>query len=382
MSQKTRVLVFIDWFLPGYKAGGPIRSVANMVEHLKEDVEFEIITSDRDWGDTEPYLNIKTNTLIEKDGYKITYLSPESRTREKILELLRSRSFEIVYFNSFFSKDFTLIPLRILNTNFKSVKVVLAPRGMLGQGALGLKSIKKRLFILFSKAIKLYDSVVWHSTGDDETVDIQSIFPNNSKIVTVSNISWTPVVSKKMEKIEHNLKIVFLSRISEKKNLHFAIDVLSKITSLAKIQFDVFGPVEDKFYWEKCLTLTKNLPQNIQFEYKGAVNHQLVYGILQNYHLFFLPTLHENFGHAINESLAAGCPVLLSDQTPWRNLQQHNAGWDIPLDKPEEFVKIIEYCAKLSQEDYDKMSLAAQNFAMSRSDLSATIKKYLELFSS
>ena len=52
---------------------------------------------------------------------------------------------------------------------------------------------------------------------------------------------------------------------------------------------------------------------------------------------FFFPTLGENYGHVIYEALDSGCPVLISDQTPWRGLSEVGAGWDLPLDKPDLF---------------------------------------------
>ncbi|MBI9061941.1 MAG: hypothetical protein JEZ14_08115 [Marinilabiliaceae bacterium] len=46
---KKKILIFIDWFLPGYKAGGPVRSMANMVEYLMEEYDFFIVTRNTDY---------------------------------------------------------------------------------------------------------------------------------------------------------------------------------------------------------------------------------------------------------------------------------------------------------------------------------------------
>ena len=54
----ARVLVTIGSYLPGYKAGGPIRSVANLIDALGNDFEFHVVTSDRDLGEEKPYDNI------------------------------------------------------------------------------------------------------------------------------------------------------------------------------------------------------------------------------------------------------------------------------------------------------------------------------------
>ena len=40
---KKKLLVFTDWYLPAYKAGGPVRSIANIVAHLKDEIDSLII---------------------------------------------------------------------------------------------------------------------------------------------------------------------------------------------------------------------------------------------------------------------------------------------------------------------------------------------------
>ncbi len=40
------VLSFIDWYMPGYKAGGVLKAFANQVSHFNEDYQFKIITEE------------------------------------------------------------------------------------------------------------------------------------------------------------------------------------------------------------------------------------------------------------------------------------------------------------------------------------------------
>ena len=54
----SKVLIFIDWFAPGYKAGGPITSNVNIVEHLSDKLDFYVITSSFDYHATAPYKNL------------------------------------------------------------------------------------------------------------------------------------------------------------------------------------------------------------------------------------------------------------------------------------------------------------------------------------
>ena len=74
-TKKKNILIFIDWFLPGYKAGGPIKSVSNIVSSLHDSFNFHIITSDRDIGDSKPYPSEELNKWVKKDNYNIAFLT-------------------------------------------------------------------------------------------------------------------------------------------------------------------------------------------------------------------------------------------------------------------------------------------------------------------
>ena len=45
-----------------------------------------------------------------------------------------------------------------------------------------------------------------------------------------------------------------------------------------------------------------------------------------------------NSGHGIQEALSAGYVALISDQTPWQDLEESGVGAAIPLDQPRRFV--------------------------------------------
>ncbi len=60
-NDKKTILIFIDWFLPGYKAGGPIQSCAHLIEHLSDTFNFLVVTRDIDYSENKPYTTIKSN---------------------------------------------------------------------------------------------------------------------------------------------------------------------------------------------------------------------------------------------------------------------------------------------------------------------------------
>ena len=71
---KKKIIIFTDWFLPGYKAGGPIQSISNFVNHFGSVFDISILTSNKDLGSVEPYDNIESNVWIMRSNYRIQYI--------------------------------------------------------------------------------------------------------------------------------------------------------------------------------------------------------------------------------------------------------------------------------------------------------------------
>ena len=177
------------------------------------------------------------------------------------------------------------------------------------------------------------------------------------------------------------MNLVFISRISAIKNLTFLLAALSRITGSLAVNLTIRGSIEDDNYWDECKTLINKLPCNVQVHYEGPVKNEEVCPLIQQHHLFVLPTFGENFGHAIFEALAAGRPVLISDQTPWRHLEQQYAGWDLPLDDPRAFINTIESVAQMDNTAFEQWSRGAWEYANAHSENATLREEYKKLFS-
>ena len=156
-------------------------------------------------------------------------------------------------------------------------------------------------------------------------------------------------------------RVVFLSRISPKKNLLFALDVLSKVT--VPVEFTIFGPVSEPAYWAKCRAAIDALPDHVQVKVPGPVPSEKVIETLANHDLFFLPTRGENYGHVIAEAVQAGLPILISDRTPWKGLAKEGIGRDLPLIEPSEFAHYIEEIANQSADEKARLDENLRTYA-------------------
>ncbi|UAY50670.1 glycosyltransferase family 4 protein [Ferruginibacter albus] len=380
-NSKKRLLLFVDWYYPGYKAGGPIQSCRNIVALLKDEFDIYIYTSDRDIDDTKPYENIVANKWLEINSEKIFYASAEHNTLNNIITVIKEVQPHTVYINSMFSFGYAILPLRAVKKANENCKVVLAPRGMLHKGAIRSKKIKKIFFLKALKYARLAKKIFFHATDEQERSDIQKYFGKKANISVLQNI---PHINKESlefgRKEKGEVSFVFISRIHPKKNILYFIDLLKSIKNY-KIRLNIYGHVDHKVYFQKCITAISNLPENIKVTIQDAIPNERMFTAISQQHIFVLPTLGENFGHAIFDSFSAGRPVLISDQTPWRNLEPQKIGWDIPLEDKDAFYNAIAQAAEWSQSEFDEWCKAAYNFAKEFIQKTNIKPQYVQLFS-
>src|ERR1700733_1128756 len=130
------------------KSGGPIRSISNLVESLGDEMDFHVVTSDRDVDGGRPHDGIVPDTWMEVGKAKVLYLSPERLRAAAMSRFLASEKADVLYVNSFFSPRFSILPLLARAAGARGQRsVVLAPRGEFSPGALRLKSGRKQMYL-------------------------------------------------------------------------------------------------------------------------------------------------------------------------------------------------------------------------------------------
>ena len=357
-SVKTRILVSTEWFPPAFKAGGPIRSVYNLILAMKADggnpdLEFFVLAGVYDLGEEEKMEGVDEGVWSHLEGVSGVQVRYENRLNWKksnwknVFDEVKP---DVLYLNSLFSLAFTLRPLQ--RARAKGVKTVLAPRGMLGAGALAIKPLKKFVFLSLARNLDFFRGVEFHASTEEEVREVNMHVPGK-KVFVARNFSDPTIKTLPTTSLSESLNLLCLGRVHPIKNLLFAVEILSKMNlNGRKVSVNIVGPSEDENYLNSILHLSNT---NIEVTYSGTVSHQELHEVFKSAHYLLMPTMHENYGHAIIESWGFGRPVLLSDKTPWRDLQKKGLGYCTPLE-PALWEEVFKEILLVTETDLKGMS--------------------------
>jgi glycosyltransferase involved in cell wall biosynthesis len=358
------ILSFIDWYLPGYRAGGTLKAFANQIAQLEGVYNFKIITRDTDYCETTPYEGVQSNAWTRlTENSEVYYLSGDAVGFKNMKKLVRETDYDAVYVHGIYSFWFSILPV-YLTKKAKASPIVVCAHGMLGRHALDVKNKKKQLFLELAKLFGLYTNVIFHAANAAEAQDVKNALGKKARVVVAEELPMKADLSKRdgITKMEGKLRMCSFARISPEKNTKYALEVLMHCKD-HEVIYDIYGPVYNENYWQECQQVIAKLPSNIKVKYKGSLPGDQVFERLKEYHVMFMPTTGENFGHVILESLMAARPVIISNNTPWRDLPGKNAGYDLPLVNKQAFAEAVEHFAGMAQQEYDDFSLGALEHA-------------------
>ncbi|HVU57435.1 MAG TPA: glycosyltransferase family 4 protein [Puia sp.] len=380
MEEKKKILVLVDWFAPGYKAGGPIQSCVNFAFSLKDSFDVFVLTTDTDHGETVPYKGIPTGRWISNldADFKVNYMEKATLTAGRLKHEMQVLNADYVYLNHLFSPLFVVYPLWLKYTGRLKSRIVLCPRGALYDSALAVKSWKKTPFLKLFRWMGIHKKVLFHATNQREKEAIERFFPGSTVLIADNLPKSSQQAFRSLLKEPGHIKCVFIARIFPIKNLLFFLNALEGVR--VQVKLTIVGPVEHQEYWDECCEKISRLGSNIRVDYMGARRNDELPDILLEHHVYVLPTTGENFGHSIFEALLAGRPVLISDQTPWLGLSARKVGWDLPLSDPGAFARVVEEVAGWDQDRFDEWARSAWEYARQFIKNPELQTQYLKLF--
>lgn len=371
------ILIIMGRYLPGYKDGGPVRSIKNLIDFLGKEYNFKILTCDRDHGDTEAYPNIKVNGWNRVGNADVYYVPPKGFSQKLIVEL--ARQVDLVYVCGCFN-DYAINTLIANRLGKIKVPVIVAAMGLFSPKEFQLKYLKKKTFTTIFNLLGMFKNIYWSATSEMEISEIKRQVVATDKQFFIAEDLPRKVNEENVrkEKKAGSLKIVWISRIAPKKNLKYAIEILKEAKS--NIKFTIYGPVHVQEYWEECKQELRNLPNNVKWEWKGNLDSENVVETLKLYDVFLFPTLGENFGHVIQEALSAGCPCIISNQTPWQDFESKGVGYIFLLENKSAFVNAVEKYAVMEQSEFQKVTEKVHQYAIEVSNNKAKNTGYRDIF--
>lgn len=382
-KQRPIILILTRFYLPGFRGGGPLRSLANLINYLKTDYDFRLICCDRDYSSAKIYPNIKLGSWNSLNGVKVFYIDKKDISLNFYNKIYHDLNPNLIYLNSFFDFYYSILPFLIFKLKY-NLPTIVAPRGELSSEALKFKKIQKILLLKIIKLSNITKNIIWHITSNKEKKELKFNMKNiKNNFFLIPNLSATKLNKEKKiyRKKRGILNIVLFARIAPMKNTLGAIQIVSKLSG--EVNFDLIGPIGDPVYWNKCKEHISKLPNNIKVNYLGEFSHESLVEIIKNYDLMFMPTLGENFGHSIIEALCSGLPVVISNLTPFKNLESFGVGYDIPLNDKKFFINVLKRFQDMTDREINKIRNLCLAYAMKfHLDRNKIINKYKNMFDS
>ena len=378
-KDKKVLLILTDWYYPGYKAGGPVQSVYNLAVFLSRWMEVKIVTRITDLNSQVPYEGIEPNQWIEiGENHSVMYLDTIGIKRGTIKSLIKENKYNYILINGLFSFHFSIMPA--FYTMFFGVsKTFLAVRGMLHRSALGVKPVKKYVFLAFARGFGLFKRVTMLASSREELKEIE-LSLGKVKIKLAPNI---PMSVKRLKEskvdIGDDFKILFLGRISKEKNPIALLKAMQTFEGKCKLVFA--GAPGSNDYMLNFSAEAANLPPNVEFEYISDLPHSDVPKLLESSDIMALPSLGENFGHAIFESFVHSVPVVIGNNTQWTQVEELKAGKIVDPNNSDEIKSAIQVFASMNAEEMKIWRAGANKMAVNYFETNNFKDLYLNLFS-
>ncbi|MGF1923090.1 MAG: XrtY-associated glycosyltransferase XYAG1 [Bacteroidia bacterium] len=320
-------------YKPAYIYGGPTMSVGKLCEALTSEpgIEVQVFTTTAN-GKTE--LPVVANKLCAIDGVGVTYFERITKDHThfspKLLwnlrrEILKNRGL-IIHIHAWWN----LVSIfSCLIAKWYNIPILLSPRGMLTDYTANNRNamVKSLIHKFIGKNLLEYCHI--HTTGNKEEKEVLSIVTPKSITVIPNLVSFPIYLENSVKKVtsmkDQPFKLIFLSRIEEKKGLELLFE------ALVGVPFNWYLTIAGTGEEDYVLSLknkTRDLGIFDKINWVGQVHNNDKFKLIANHDLLTLTSYNENFANVVVESLSVGTPVLLSNQVGLADyLTENDFGW-------------------------------------------------------
>ncbi len=212
------------------------------------------------------------------------------------------------------------------------IKVVLSPRGMLTTYSRTNRNskFKNLIHVFLGRNLLAYCHV--HATSEKERSDVEQTFKVRGFDV-IPNFVRFPLISSSPLAESGTYRLLFLSRIEEKKGLELLFHALAQVSIPWNLTIAGTGTAD---YLEHLKELAIRLQIQQHVQWLGQVSNAAKFDLIAQHDLLTLTSYNENFANVVVESLAMGTPVLLSNEVGLADyVTKNNFGWVVGLTESE-----------------------------------------------
>lgn len=285
-------------------------SVSMLSEQLvKAGVIVEVLATTAN-GQNE--LPVPPNVPVEVDGVKVTYFKRITKDHTHFSPALlkkvwkEARNFDVVHIHAWWNLVSLFACMLAL---MRKVPVVVSPRGTLSAYSFGNKNIGIKQLIHNLMGKPMLNKCFIHVTSEREKKAVKMLIQPTRIDVLPNFVKLQPYKASTQIREDDVLKLIFFSRIEQKKGLDLLLNALIEVNIPYHLTIAGDG---DKNYVDSLKSLAIENKVDDHISWIGFQNDNK-FEMLQAYDLFVLPSYDENFGNVVIESLSVGTPVLISE---------------------------------------------------------------------
>lgn len=327
-----RVLHVIPGVSP--KDGGPTVALQEMAAATARlGVSVTVATSDDDAGGR---LAVPLGTPVLQRGVEYWYFSrslPGTWKASWGLGRWLARNvarFDIVHVHAMFS--FSTIPA--CRYAFRArVPVVLRPLGTITPWSMSHRAWKKRPYFSLIERSHLAGAAAIHVTSESERDDVAALgFGAHVRVIPLG-VDLPLASPMHVPTTGESLRLLFLSRLHQKKGLPLLLDAMAALRDAGtNVTLTIAGGGAPSYRAELESRAAGLRLENL-VRFVGHIEGQAKRELLARADAYVLPSYQENFGIAVAEALAAGLPVIVSDQVGIApEIAAAEAGFVVPVD--------------------------------------------------
>lgn len=192
------------------------------------------------------------------------------------------------------------------------VPYVVRPLGTLSGWSLARRRWKKRPYYALLERSHLQMAAAIHVTSEAEAEDVARLgYADRTRVIPLGvDVSEVPRARRAASAAP--VRLLFLSRLHEKKNVPLLLRALAVAVSSGQlVELTVAGD-GDAEYRTQLVSLVEQLGLQRCVRFVGHVEGDEKRRLLSQADCFILPSAHENFGLAVAEALAARLPVIVT----------------------------------------------------------------------